>query len=83
MSAQPQFSDVDLLGYGKRIVHLDPSDSGRVLSEGRNKLGRLVVELAILVSLPRWAPVDGEEDHPEAEFFYSPRPIHFCGMRCL
>ena len=24
MSALPQFSDVDLLGYGKRIVHLDP-----------------------------------------------------------
>ena len=38
---------------------------------------RLVVELAILVSLPRWAPVGGDEDHPEAEFFYSPRHIHF------
>ena len=24
MSALSQFSDVDLLGYGKRIVHLDP-----------------------------------------------------------
>jgi hypothetical protein len=24
MSALPQFSDVDLLGYGKRIVQLDP-----------------------------------------------------------
>ena len=48
-----------------------------MLSEGRNKLGRLVVELAILVSLPRWAPVGGEEDHPEAEFFYLPRHIHF------
>jgi hypothetical protein len=24
MSALPPFSDVDLLGYGKRIVHLDP-----------------------------------------------------------
>ena len=41
--------------------------------EGRNKLGRLVVELAILVSLPRWAPMGGEDDHPEAESTYSPR----------
>jgi hypothetical protein len=24
MSALPPFSDVDLLGHGKRIVHLDP-----------------------------------------------------------
>ena len=24
MSALPHFSDVDLLGYGKRFVHLDP-----------------------------------------------------------
>jgi len=24
MSALPQFSDIDLLGHGKRIVHLDP-----------------------------------------------------------
>jgi hypothetical protein len=24
MSALPQFSDVDLLGYGRRSVHLDP-----------------------------------------------------------
>jgi hypothetical protein len=27
--------------------------------KGRNKLGRLEVEMAILVSLPRWAPVGG------------------------
>jgi hypothetical protein len=48
-------------------------------AEGRNKLGRLVVELAILVSLPRWAPMGGEEDHPEAESLCSPLRRHlFC-----
>jgi hypothetical protein len=58
-------------------------DSGRVLSEGWNKLGRLVVELAILVSF-----LGG---HPWAETKIIPRPNFsirydtstFCGIRCL
>jgi len=45
-------------------------------AEGRNKLGRLVVELAILVSLPRWAPMDGEEDHAEAESQFATLVTH-------
>jgi hypothetical protein len=28
MSALPRFSDIDLFGYRKRIVHLDPLDNG-------------------------------------------------------
>ena len=31
MSALPQFSDVDLLGNCKRIVHLDPQIADRAL----------------------------------------------------
>jgi hypothetical protein len=57
-------------------------DSGRVLSEGWNKLGRLVVELAVLVSF-----LGG---HPWAETKIIPRPNFsirydtstFCGIRC-
>lgn len=32
MSALPHFSDVDLLGYGERVVDLDPKIANRALS---------------------------------------------------
>jgi hypothetical protein len=31
MSALPRFSDIDLFGNGKRIVHLDPEIADRTL----------------------------------------------------
>ena len=39
------------------------------LASPGNKRGRLVVELAILVSPPWRAPMGGEDDHPDAEFY--------------
>jgi hypothetical protein len=31
MSALPHFSDIDLLGYGERVINLDPEIADRAL----------------------------------------------------
>jgi hypothetical protein len=65
MSALPRFSDVDLFGYSKRVVHLDPQIADRTLNLRVAKQERPIIfshsanEMVTIDPLDLWAAQDG------------------------